>query len=294
MSRHAGADLGLGDQMSGIGRIFAACGLVLALCLALGACTPKADPREESQSRAIYDAIASGDVAKTQALASPVLRPHITPEAVKQFQQSIPSSKPDRITTVDVLTANTRNGSLTGLETEYDFPGPTYVVLRTSFLTAPRAPNGELVSVDLRTETPAQIAQERVLRDRISKNRRIVQGLWYASLAIILLAAAELLYSRPKGWGWWLASALLGFCGFGVNLATGAFTFTLLNISLLGMNLIAHEPWAFYVSIPVFALISLSQSGQSIAYRRRVNRLKAQAAKASYVGEPPKTEPPGS
>ncbi|HWE46648.1 MAG TPA: hypothetical protein VG407_11535 [Caulobacteraceae bacterium] len=57
---------------------------------------------------------------------------------------------------------------------------------------------------------------------------------------IMALAIAELIYSRPKGWYWWILSIFF---------------------------------------IPPLALISLAQSGKSIAYRRQVNRMKAEAAK---------------
>ncbi len=59
-------------------------------------------------------------------------------------------------------------------------------------------------------------------------------------LLLVILAVAELLYSRPPGWGWWLVSILL---------------------------------------VPLFLDPLTRTSPKSIAYRRRINQMKAAAAK---------------
>ncbi|HEY3813996.1 MAG TPA: hypothetical protein VGL66_12295 [Caulobacteraceae bacterium] len=279
--------------MSIVGRFFAGCGLALCLCLALSACTPKASPSEETQSRAAYAAIQAGDVAKLQSLVAPNLRAQITPEAMKQIGLSASSEKLIRVATVDVLTVPSNKGAVTLLETEYDYPDNYYAVLRTRFLRAPGAATEEMIYVDLRSETPAQIAQESVLRARIDRNRKIVTGLAIASWLVMLLAVVELLYSRPKGWIWWLVSVLIGFCKIGVNLVSGQLTFGLLNVSFLGfsigsgLNFGSAAGLVATVTIPVFALYSLSQSGQSLAYRRRINKMKAAAAKEAAANPAP-------
>ena len=88
--------------MSVIGRIFAGF-VVVGGCLLLSACgAPKADPKQEAQSRAAYAAIQAGDVAKLQSLVSPKLRPSVTADTVKRLQLSASSTKLERVSTVDV------------------------------------------------------------------------------------------------------------------------------------------------------------------------------------------------
>jgi hypothetical protein len=277
--------------MSFVGRMAATCGVLVGLCLMLSACgAPKPDPKQEAQSRAVYDAIAAGDVAKVQSLVSPKLAAQITPESVKQLQLYVPSGKLVRVKTVDVLTLGSPAGPRTWMETEYDY-AEDYAVLRTSFVHG--AAGDEMISVDLRAETAAQIAQEQSVRHHVDVNRTVVTSLAAASLIISLLAAAELLYSRPKGWGWWLVSVLVGFCKIGVDLGTGKLTFALFSVSFLGFNVSTGLNFTPNVilgaafSIPIFAIMSLAQSGKSIAYRRRVNRMKADAAKQARSNPEP-------
>jgi hypothetical protein len=64
-------------------------------------------------------------------------------------------------------------------------------------------------------------------------------------LVLVVLAIAELCYSRPRGWGWWILSILL---------------------------------------VPlIFAVMSLAQAPKSIAYRRRLNQIKRDAAKDVFT-----------
>ena len=74
---------------------------------------------------------------------------------------------------------------------------------------------------DLHSETSAQLAKEQAARQKIAKTRNVVRALQIAGYALMLLAALELLYSRPKGWGWWLLGVVIEFCRIGINPLTG-------------------------------------------------------------------------
>jgi hypothetical protein len=218
--------------MSSFNRLLAGCALAMGLTLLLvtgAAAGVKADPKQEAESRAIYDAIMAGDVAHLKSLVAPGMRPTITRSYVAKLQAYLPPGQPTHVETTEVSSTITGAGTHTHLVTEYRYP-KSYILLRTELDRAPGAQTDEATLFSLQAATAAEVTRHN------QPGRMPVFGYVFIAIAFLyplltLAGMIELLYSRPKGWIWWLISMFF---------------------------------------IPFVAIVSLCQAGGSMEHRRRL------------------------
>jgi hypothetical protein len=286
--------MGWGACMTLFRRIAAAGALMLCLSLALTACArpPKADPALEAQSRARYGAVIKDDVAAAQGQVAPDTRRQLDATRVANLRHYLPAGEPLHVKTVDSRFATEADGTVVNrIETEYEYP-QNFVLLETDFARKPGAAP-QMITFRMQAATREEVDENHFSFKDAVVVKSVVAGLGLLELIIILAAVGEILYSRPKGWPFWLLSSLFGFGQISFNWATHAFSLSLLSISFLGAGIhvgsSAFAPWAFSLSIPIFAIVSLSQAGASIEHRRRLRsreKWQAEAAEQEKTRDP--------
>lgn len=234
--------------------------VALAAVLVLAACS-MFEP--DTTTRALYDAVSSGDQAKAQSLLAPEINTPETAAQLARLRTILPKEPPTGVKVVNHTVQKMLNAGET-LETQELFEFKDRKALVSARLhRATSAEPWKAQGFHVRVFTPAELE----VNAFSSKGKTLGQfAFLVATIASPLLMIAALVkVVRRKGlrrkWLWGIL-AFVGLFSFQMNWTTGGVVANWLTVQIIGAGVMTAAPglapWVLTFALPVGALLILA------------------------------------
>jgi hypothetical protein len=236
---------------------------MLSLAVLVVACAATPDPRQDADSRAVFDAARRHDFAAIEARLPPSLRTAVTDARIQAQAAVIPDQPPLLVKLSGFHSA--RAGAATRISTTREYFYPDRLLVVTTVIDEAPGQPAQVLGFNVQPFARTALAVGRFDLAGQSSIQYFLLGLAVAIPLLLVLALARLAQDRAARWKWaWTLFILVGFMRLSVNWTTGALLFQPFAIVLLGAAVergpLDVSPWVVSISLPLGALVYLGRA----------------------------------